>query len=98
MISNAQIRAARALLGLGIDELSAASGVSASTIREIEAADNSRLDGTEAVALKTALDRLGVAFLSPGDCCDGGEGLRLKARQETSEGIRPENLNATNDD
>lgn len=98
MTSNAQIRAARALLGLGIDDLSVASGVSAAIIHRLETAPAGEADGTDAMALKNALERLGISFLSPGDCSDGGEGLRLTTRPDSSEGIRPEDLNATNDD
>jgi len=97
MTTAAQIRAARALLGITVDELSARSGVSSFLILQCEAPTGSALDGATLHHLRETLEGLGVSFLSDGDCVIGGEGVRLTKRDETGEGIRPENLNATND-
>ena len=85
------------MLDVTIDRLSQESGVPALTILQIEA--NSGFDGThqDHAALKTALERLGVRFLEPGEGGQGGEGLRLVTRA-SDDGLRPEELTAANDD
>lgn len=97
MITPAQIRAARALLGLSVDQLSAKSGVSAFMILQVEGEKSATLDQATLLALRDALERAGIAFLADGDCPPGGMGVRLFARHDTDQGLRPENLNATND-
>lgn len=97
MITPAQIRAARALLGLSVDQLSAKSGVSAFLILQVEDEKAATLDQATMLTLRGALERAGICFLADGDCPPGGMGVRLAARQDTDEGLRPENLNATND-
>lgn len=97
MITPAQIRAARALLGLSVDQLSAKSGVSAFMILQVEDEKSATLDQATLLTLRNALERAGIAFLADGDCPPGGMGVRLVARHDTGEGLRPENLNATND-
>lgn len=97
MITIIQIRAARALLGLTIDELSAQSGIAPDIIRSIEASDGRYADQAHVLTLKQALEARGVTFFADGDCPPGGEGVRLTARHDQDDGIRPENLNATND-
>ncbi|WP_159952151.1 hypothetical protein [Rhizobium sp. 18065] len=98
MISAAQIRAARALIDLTIDKLSAASGVSALQILQIET-ERAYDAGPDAYAqLREALEEMGIAFLDAGQGGEGGEGIRLSRRPHEVDGIRPENLNATNDD
>lgn len=76
MITPAQIRAARALVGWKQVELAAASGVSEISIKNIErgATDprSSTLD-----AIEKAFAAAGVVFLSAGDTRDGGLGVRL---------------------
>ena len=97
MITAAQIRAARALLGLSIDQVSAKSGVSAFMILQIEEEKSASLDQAVLLALRSAFEQAGIAFLADGDCPPGGTGVRLAARHDPGEGLRPENLNATND-
>lgn len=97
MITPAQIRAARALLGLSVDQLSAKSGVSTFLIVKVEDEKSATLDQATLLTLRGALEREGIAFLADGDCPPGGTGVRLVARHDTDEGMRPENLNATND-
>ncbi|CAH0340297.1 hypothetical protein [Rhizobium sp. CECT 9324] len=98
MISAAQIRAARAFIDLTIDKLSAASGVSALMILQIET-ERAYDAGPEAYGLlQSALEEMGIAFLEAGQGGEGGEGIRLNRRPHEVDGIRPENLNATNDD
>lgn len=96
MTSSAQLRAARAMIGLSIEELAADSRLPASTIKTLEA-DAKRGDQHALHALKAALEARGVLFLASGSQEAGGSGIRLKHWDEDG-GIRPENLNATNDD
>lgn len=97
MITPAQIRAARAMLDITIDRLGHESGVPAILILQIEASRGYDATHQHYAALKATLERLGVAFLSPGEAGQGGEGLRLIARAR-DDGLRPEDLTAANDD
>jgi transcriptional regulator with XRE-family HTH domain len=77
MITGAQIRAARALIGWKQSELAEQSGVSEISIKNIErGATDPRASTLQ--ALQAAFDRAGVVFLEPGDMRLGGLGLRLK--------------------
>lgn len=78
MITPAQIRAARALIGWKQTELSEASGVSEISIKNIErGATDAR--GSTLAAIQDAFSKAGVVFLDPGDTRDGGSGVRLRA-------------------
>ena len=76
MITPAQIRAGRALIGWKQSDLAEASGVSEISIKNIErgATDprSSTLD-----AIQRAFRKANVVFLDPGDTRDGGAGVRL---------------------
>lgn len=77
MITPAQIRAARALIGWKQTDLSAASGVSEISIKNIErGATDPRASTLQAI--QTALEGSGVVFLDPGDTRPGGPGVRLR--------------------
>lgn len=97
MITPAQIRAARALLGLSVDKLSSLSGVSAFMIIQVEEEKSAKPDQAALLSLRQAFERTGIVFIADGDCPPGGMGVRLAERHDHSEGLRPENLNATND-
>ena len=97
MINAAQIRAARALLGLSIDELSVVCGLDASTIAALELAPSHSSVTAEIETLRRALETLGISFLSDGDLVLGGPGVRLTDRNTVPDGTRPENLSAAND-
>lgn len=74
--SGAQIRAARALVGLSAAELADQSGVSLNTVKRAEAAAGLiPLTTPNTEALVRALAAAGVTFLMPG--ADGGAGVRL---------------------
>lgn len=77
MISPAQIRAARALVGWKQTDLAKASGVSEMSIKNIERGATDPRAST-LLALQTALEGAGVVFLDPGVTRDGGHGVRLK--------------------
>lgn len=79
LLAPAQLRAARALLGLSRDKLATASGVSAAVIAAIETA--SRATGSRAShdKLRQTLDQLGVVLIENGHISrEGGPGARLK--------------------
>lgn len=79
MITRAQIRAARALIGWTQAHLAQASGVSAVAIKNLErGVTDPRLSTISNI--QTAFDQAGVIFLDAGDIRDGGVGVRLKNR------------------
>lgn len=77
MITPAQIRAARALLGWKQTDLSAASQISEISIKNIErGATDPRMSTMRLI--QQAFEANGVLFLEPGDTRTGGAGVRLK--------------------
>lgn len=77
VITGAQIRAARALIGWKQTDLAAASGVSEISIKNIErGATDPR--GSTLAAIQDAFSKAGVVFLDPGDIRDGGPGVRKR--------------------
>lgn len=86
------------MTGLTIGELSAASGLPSSVIFDLEA-DIHSADTTVLRALQQALEHNGIVFMGNGTHEPGGPGIRLRDNAiEDDDGIRPENLNAANDD
>jgi predicted transcriptional regulator len=78
-VSIRQVKAARALLGWSQDDLAKHSGVSAPTVKRLEAAEGDiggRAETGE--ALVTALQDAGVEFIAENG---GGPGVRLTRRQ-----------------
>ncbi len=96
MLTTSQLRAARAMIGISIEELSAATGVAGETIRVAEASSGN-VEPEFSGKLKRALESRGVIFVAAGQQDASGPGVRLH-QQPADEGIRPQNLNATNDD
>jgi predicted transcriptional regulator len=81
-VSIRQIKAARALLGWSQDDLAKHSGVSAPTVKRLEAAEGDiggRAETGE--ALVTALQDAGVEFIAENG---GGAGVRLTKRHRRS--------------
>ncbi len=78
MISPAQIRAARALLGWKQTDLAAASGVSEISIKNIERGKTDARSSTIA-KIESAVFEAGVMFIDTGVNRDGGPGVRLKS-------------------
>lgn len=77
MITPAQIRAARALIGWKQTDLASASGVSEMSIKNIErGATDPRVSTLQ--ALQEALEGAGVVFLDNGHMVAGGPGVRLR--------------------
>ncbi|MGF7171435.1 transcriptional regulator with XRE-family HTH domain [Sphingobium xanthum] len=80
MMTSAQMRAGRALLGMDQRALAELSGVSLPTIRRMEASDgNVRGNIDSLVKVVEALGRAGVELIGDdAPSMDGGRGVRLK--------------------
>ena len=80
MITASQLRAARALLGIGQRVLAEAAGLSLPTIQRMEASDgNVRGNVDSVIKLIAALDSAGVELIQEGAISQGGgRGVRLK--------------------
>ena len=76
MITAAQLRAARALIGWKQAQLAEASGVSEISIKNIERGATDPRAST-VIKLRNALGRAGVTFIADGDNHPGGAGVRL---------------------
>jgi len=82
MITAAQLRAARALVGLDQRALAEASGLSVPTIQRMEASEGVIRGNVDSLMkLIAALEAAGVQLINDGAVSDsGGRGVRLKAR------------------
>jgi transcriptional regulator with XRE-family HTH domain len=77
MISNLQVRAARALLGWNQQRLADEAGVSAITVKRLEASDDTFQARFETVMkIKAAVERAGVVFKLAEDGLIHGVSLR----------------------
>jgi transcriptional regulator with XRE-family HTH domain len=82
MIIAAQIRAARALLGMDQRQLAEAAGLSLPTIQRMEASTGAQVRGNmdSVVKVVDALQRAGVELIGEGaSSIGGGRGIRLRA-------------------
>lgn len=82
MISAAQMRAARALLGIDQRQLAELSGVSLPTIQRMEASDGNVRGVIDTLTkVVEAFDRAGVELIGEGAVSrEGGRGVRLKTQ------------------
>lgn len=96
MITATQIRGARAMTGMSIDQLAAACGLPVDTIETLERGDGTA-EAHTMLKVQHALEAAGIIFIASGNHDEGGPGVRLKERTSIDEGIRPENLSAAND-
>lgn len=96
MITAAQIRGARAMTGMSVEELATASQLSTSLVETLERHAEAT-DANALAAIRTVFEGRGILFLASGSQDIGGPGIRLK-EWDGGDGTRPENLNATNDD
>jgi transcriptional regulator with XRE-family HTH domain len=82
MITAAQLRAARALLGMDQRALAEASGLSLPTIQRMEASESVIRGNVESLMkLIAALETAGVELINEGAVSEkGGRGVRLKVR------------------
>jgi transcriptional regulator with XRE-family HTH domain len=81
MITAAQLRAARALLGLDQRKLAELSGLSAPTIQRMEASEATIRGNVDSLMkLVAALDVAGIELIAEGTISQpGGRGVRLRA-------------------
>ncbi len=82
MITAAQLRAARALVGMDQRALAAVSGLSLPTIQRMEASEGViRCNVDSLMKLIAALELAGVELINEGAVSEkGGRGIRLKMR------------------
>ena len=81
MITAAQIRAARALLGMDQRRLAEASGLSLPTIQRMEASDGQVRGNVDSlVKLIEALERAGIELIGEGATSSGGGGRGVRLR------------------
>lgn len=88
MITNAQMKAARALLGIDQRRLAALSGLSVPTIQRMEASDGVVRGNVDSLMkLVSALDQAGIELIGEGAAsAAGGRGVRLKTPREPGAG------------
>jgi transcriptional regulator with XRE-family HTH domain len=81
MISSAQLRASRALLGIDQRKLASLSGLSLPTIQRMEASEGVIRGNVDSLMkLVTALDAAGIELIAENTVSGGGgRGVRLKA-------------------
>ncbi|KQV29295.1 XRE family transcriptional regulator [Rhizobium sp. Root1203] len=87
VITAAQMRAARALLGINQRQLADLAGISVPTIQRMEeSADVVRGNVDSLMRLLAALESAGVELINEGAAStDGGRGVRLRAKLKPSE-------------
>jgi len=83
MVGPAQIRAARALLGINQRELSKCAEVAISTVKRIEVSEEITGSARTLSKLQTALERAGVEFIPEDETT--GPGVRLKRSGRSKE-------------
>lgn len=87
MITAAQVRAARALLGMDQRRLAETAGLSLPTIQRMEASDGQVRGNVESlVKLVEAFERSGLELLGEGvPSTSGGRGVRLRSQPPSEE-------------
>lgn len=88
MLTSAQLRAARALLGVDRRRLAELSSVSVPTIQRMEASQGVVRGNVESLMkIAAALDAAGVELIAEGASSPaGGRGVRLRAPSKTGKG------------
>ena len=94
MITPAQLRAGRALLGLSQAELAGRACLAIHTVKRAEADGERGASGAAMAAIRVALEEQGVIFIEAGD---EGPGVRLRRSGPPDEGLRPDQLTSEND-
>jgi len=86
MLTSAQLRAARALLGIDQRRLAELSGLSVPTIQRMEASEVMIRGNVDSLMkLITALDVAGIELIPEGTTSQaGGRGVRLKAKSDSA--------------
>lgn len=82
MISSAQLRAARALVGIDQRQLADLSGLSLPTIQRMEASEDVIRGNVDSLMkLIRALEKIGIELISEGGLSQsGGRGVRLRTQ------------------
>jgi transcriptional regulator with XRE-family HTH domain len=95
LVTSAQLRAGRALLGLSQAELAGRTCLTIPTIQRAEAEGGPNASEAAMAAIRVALEEQGVIFLE----ADGRDGLGVRLRHSGSpdEGLRPDQLTSDND-
>ena len=95
LVTSAQLRAGRALLGVSQAELAGRTCRSIPTIQRAEADGDLGASEAAMAAIRVALEDQGVIFLEAA----GGEGpgVRLRSFGPPDEGLRPNQLTSDND-
>jgi len=94
MMSVAQIRAARGLLGWSQTVLAIAAGLSVPTIKRYETGRGANVSDAAVAKLVAALEAAGVEFIAENG---GGPGVRLKKPKLDPNTIAGGDLNSSND-
>jgi transcriptional regulator with XRE-family HTH domain len=90
MITSAQLRAARVLLGMDQRQLADLSGLSVPTIQRMEASESMVRGNVDSlVKLIAAFDRAGIEMIDEGAASTGnGRGVRLTDRVGSQKGLQ----------
>lgn len=83
LVTSAQCRAARALLGWSIEELSRRANVNRNTVGRFESGDTNP-HGSTLKLLRLTFERAGVEFLDNGDVRTEGRGPGVRLVKETN--------------
>ena len=86
MITAAQVKAARALLGMSQSELANRTGLGIATVKRLELSTELRGAATTLWKVQTALEEAGVEFLPASE--ESGPGVRLKPSRRSSRRTR----------
>jgi transcriptional regulator with XRE-family HTH domain len=93
-LTGRQIAAGRVLAGLGQDDLANAAGISAPTLRRMEASSGAASGmANNVAAIRAALEAAGVEFIA-----ENGGGVGVRLRKPAQAAIPAEELNASNDE
>lgn len=95
MITPAQCRAARALLGWSGDQLATRTGLDGTLLNRFESGDFA-LPPDARATVKRALEKGGAILLDEDETVNGGPGVRLRKTRH-DEGLRPDQLTTEND-
>ncbi len=97
MITAAQLRAARVLLGIDQRQLAELSGLSVPTIQRMEASEAMIRGNVDSLMkLITALDAAGIEMIDDGAISNvGGRGVRLKIQSKADDHSEIKALNGT---
>ncbi|WP_455222946.1 helix-turn-helix domain-containing protein [Kaarinaea lacus] len=90
MITAAQIRAARALLGIDQRQLAELTGLSVPTIQRMESSDGQIRGNVDSlVKVVEGLERAGIELIAEGAAsADGGRGVRLKEKLQSGAEVK----------